>query len=218
MLRGLKNKIKNTGLFGKSYGTTWKGRTGNWYLELFNARPLLHKNFINYLKAKNDLKTVLEVGCGTGVYPIQFKELFSNLKYTGTDISETAIEQCTKHSQFEFICGDFIKMEFPEKYDLVFSLAVIDHVYDIDRFLAKIVQISKKYAYINAYRGYFPNLNKHKMNWRADEGCYYNDLAVNQIKETLIQSGLSEDEFIIRPQESGQKNLEIETVIEINKR
>ncbi len=84
--------------------------------------------------------------------------------YTGTDISKDAIEFCKKNSSFNFIQGDFIKMELPQKYDLIYSHAVVDHVYDIDAFIEKIVKNCLKYAYINSYRGYFPELLKHKMN------------------------------------------------------
>jgi len=146
-----------------TYGKTWQEKNEEWYAMLQNTRPLLHENFVNYLKEKN-VQTILEIGCGAGVYPIMFKDLFSKIKYTGIDISNSAIEYCKKNSNFNFICGDIIKMNYKEKHDLIFSQAVIDHVYNIDEFLSKIVLACKKYAYISAYRGYFPNLKKHKMN------------------------------------------------------
>ena len=221
MLSAIKNKIKNAGIFGKSrYGKTWKDRDNEWYSALFDGTPLVHENFIEFLKGKKDIKTVLEVGCGTGIYPIKFNNLFYNAKYTGVDISEKAIAYCKKNSQFEFICGDFLKVQLHQNFDLVFSHAVIDHVYDIDLFLSKLVKASNKYVYVSSYRGYFPDLNKHRMNWRDDDGCYYNDLSVSQIRKILLENGLSEEEFVTRPQKSGQKNkqLELETVIEINKK
>jgi SAM-dependent methyltransferase len=213
-------KIKIEKKFGKSqYGKSWT-KDNQWYNEIHNSNPLVHKDFVRYLKEKNDVKTVLEIGCGTGIYPIQMKELFAGIQYTGMDISQTAIDYCKKNSQQEFICGDFIKMDMAKKYDLVFSHAVVDHVYDIDIFISKIAKITKKYAYINSYRGYFPDLNKHKMTWDGHDGCYYNDLSIQQTRENLLKSGLAEDEFVIRSQESGQqgKNVNLQTVIEITKK
>ena len=139
--------------------------------------------------------------------------------YTGIDISSTAIEYCKNNSNFEFICGDIIKMESNRKFDLVFSHAVIDHVYDIDTFVKKIVNLSKKYAYINSYRGYFPDMEEHKMNWNNKDGCYYNDVSVKHIKKILLEIGLQENEFVIRAQKSGQteKNLDTQMVVEITK-
>lgn len=213
-------RIKVEKKFGKSpYGKSWT-KDNEWYNEIHNSNPLLHRDFVRYFQEKKDVKTVLEIGCGTGIYPIQMKEFFAGMKYTGIDISQTAIDYCKKNSQHEFICGDFIKMDFKQTYDLVYSHAVVDHVYDIDAFISKIVKITKKYAYINSYRGYFPDLKKHKMTWDGHDGCYYNDLSIQQTQENLLRSGLSEDEFIIRSQESGQegKNVNLQTVIEITKR
>lgn len=213
IFRKLKQKI-----IGKSqYGNIeWENADFKWYSNIHDANFLIHQDFTKYfLDKKNDIKTVIEVGCGAGVYAIRDKDLFSNLDYTGLDISKEAIEYCKKNSNFNFICNDLIKMEITQKYDFVYSHAVIDHVYDIDTFLSKLVLMCKKYAYINAYRGYFPNLNKHKMNWRDDDGCYYNDLSVNQIRETLLKNGLKEDEFIIRSQDDGDEE---ELVIEITKK
>ena len=200
------------------YGKTWQQKDNEWYSMLDNSRPKLHRNFIRFLKSKTDFSSVLEIGCGTGLYPIKNKELFSGIKYTGIDASKSAIEFCKKNSSYDFICGDFIKMDLAEKYDFVFSHAVIDHVYNIDLFLSKIVQVCKKYAYISAYRGYFPDLDKHKTEWSNEEKCYYNDLSIKQLKKILLKNNLTENDFIIRSQESGQKGLEVETVIEINKK
>lgn len=217
IITGLKQRI-----FGKSsYGNqAWSNADDKWYEEIHNANNLLHKNFIEYFnKIKPNIESVLEVGCGTGMYPIKNKEMFDGLKYTGTDFSKNAIEYCKNNSKFEFINGDFIKMEIKTQYDLVFSHAVIDHVYDIDIFLTNLIKSCKKFAYINSYEGYFPNLDKHKMKWRDEDNCYYNHISIKQIRKSLLENGLSEKEFIIRKQKSGQtsKNVETQLVIEIQR-
>ena len=101
-----------------------------------------------------------------------------------TPASQTSIEACIRiSSSFEFIAGDFLKLDFTQEYDLVISHAVVDHVYDMDAFVSKIVKLTKQFAYITAYRGYFPELKKHKMNWNHEDGSYYNDFSIIQIKE-----------------------------------
>ena len=40
------------------------------------------------------------------------------------------------------------------------------------------------------------------MMWRDDDGCHYNDLSLNQLKETLLKNNLKNYEFVIRPQEN----------------
>ena len=224
MFKTIRNKIKNTGVFGhSSYGKTWQKKEGNeqndWYDQMHESHKIQHQDFIQYLKTRKNLETVLEVGCGTGVYPIKLKELFANIKYTGIDISETAIKQCKKNSSFEFIAGDFIKLNISRKFDLVFSHAVVDHVYDVDEFVAKIVNLTKKYAYITAYRGFFPDLKKHKMNWNNEDGSFYNDFSIIQINKKLKEMGLNENEFNIRSLKVDDKNdgLDYQTIIEIEK-
>ena len=223
MFKTIKNKIQNTGLLGnKTYGKTWQERDGKeqieWYDSMHNSHEIQHQDFINYLKSKN-VKHVLEIGCGTGVYPIKLKELFSDLEYTGTDISETAIKQCKKNSSFKFIAGDFLKLDFTQEYDLVFSHAVVDHVYDMDAFVSKIIKLTKQFAYITAYRGYFSELKKHKMNWNHEDGSYYNDFSIIQIKKKFKEIGLKEDEFTIRSLKVDNQNdaLDFQTIIEIHK-
>lgn len=214
-------KIKFRKKFAKpNYGEAWPQKDNEWYIEIHDANYLLHKNFVEYLKSKNDVKNVLEIGCGTGIYPLKNKKLFENMNYTGIDISSTAIEHCKNNSNFKFICGDFIKMGLNKKFDLVYTHAVIDHVYDVNEFVSKIVDATKKYAYINSYRGYFPELNEHKMTWDGHNACYFNDVSIKEIKNALLQKGLDESEFIIRSQESGQKdqNVNNQLVIEITKK
>jgi len=214
-------KIKLRKKFSKpDYGESWPDKNNEWYIDIHDANYILHKNFVEYLKNKKYIKNALEIGCGTGIYPIKNKKLFENIQYCGIDISSTAIEYCKNNSNFEFICGDFIKIEFDRKFDLVFTHAVIDHVYDINQFVSKIVDATKKYAYINSYRGYFPELTNHKMIWDGRDACYFNDVSVNKIKNVLLQKGLEESEFLIRSQESGQKdkNVNNQLVIEITKK
>ena len=217
IIKGLKQKI-----FGKSsYGSKdWAKANDKWYEEIHDSNNILHENFIEYFnQIKSNIQSVLEVGCGTGIYPIRHKDIFQKLNYTGIDFSETNIEYCKNNSKFNFINGDFIKMDTKVQFDLVFSHAVVDHVYDIDTFLINLIKSCKKYAYINSYRGFFPDINKHEMKWRDEDNCYYNNISIKQVKKVLLDNGLSEKEFIIRKQKSGQKQKDLGTqlVIEITR-
>ena len=222
--KGIKKRIKD--LKKSPYGKNWQKVDPDFYSRIYNYRPLLHQDFLEYLKNKEDVKSVLEIGCGIGTYPIEFKKYFDKKDYVGIDIGKPAIEHCKQNSDFEFMCGDIIDMKLDKKFDLIFSHAVIDHVYNIDAFIHKIVNLSRKYVYISAYRGYFPDLHEHKMQWDNEKGCYYNDLSIEQLKKNLLKIGLVKDEINIRKQEDGTELNQIhsigldgfETVIEITKK
>ena len=223
MFEKIKNKIKNSGIIGKEkYGKIWQEKFGDeqvqWYEKMHNSCLKMHDDFKKFLAEKSP-SNVLEVGCGSGYYPRNLKELFTNMEYTGTDISETAIKFCKSKSPFNFICTDFLKNNLNKKFDLVFSHALIDHVYDVDLFIEKIVQSSKRFAYITAYRGYFPDLEKHVMRRNNLEGSYYNDISIKQVSKKLAEMGLQEREYSfnsIKVDNVGQDD-DWQTIIKVEK-
>jgi len=202
--------------FGISYGETWQGRDNKFYERLHRDGLIEHTKFLAYLKSKKDVKTILEIGCGSGVYPIKYKDIFEKFDYTGIDISKSAIKFCQENSDFNFICGDFQKMKLANKYDLIFSQGVIHHVYDIGAFLSNIVEKSKKYAYILSSLGYSDELEDHKMEWSENQAVYNSILSSKQVIKTLVASGLKENQFSISPSETDSEN-STGTLIDINK-
>ena len=101
----------------------------------------------------------------------------------------------------------------------MFSHALIDHVYDVDLFIEKIVQSSKRFAYITAYRGYFPDLEKHVMRRNNLEGSYYNDISIKKITKKLTEMGLQEREYSfnsIKVADEGRDD-DWQTIIKIEK-
>ena len=86
--------------------------------------------------------------------------------------------------------------------------------------IKNIIKLSNKNAYITSYRGYFPDLENHKMNWNDSEGSYYNDISVKQITHELIDLGLKRDEFMIDSIKVASEGSEddFQTIIQINKK
>jgi len=122
-------------------------------------------------------------------------------------------------SSFNFICTDFLKKSLNKKFDLVFSHALIDHVYDVDLFVEKIIESSNRSAYITAYRGYFPDLEKHVMRRNNLEGTYYNDVSIKQLSKKFADMGLQDQEYSfssIKVDNVGQDD-DWQTIIKIEK-
>jgi len=176
------------------------------YEIMFFSMSLVVLDFLNFIKKKSDIKSSLEVGCSTGLFPRILPDVSKNIGYCGLDVIENSLEIAKQKSDFEFICQNFTE-NFESKFDLIFSFAVIDHVTDPDRFISQVANLCNKYAYIYSYRGYFPNLSNHEMNWRNDHGINYNNLSTKQLEKTLLESGLTKDQFTIRPQKMRTKIL-----------
>lgn len=203
---------------GIRFGEIWQNQDAKkWFDESKLQMPLVTEDIINFIKKQTCSTSFLDIGCGPGIYPILYKELFLNRHYTGIDISKSFINFCKNNSDFEFICDDFLKRDFISKFDCIFSRSVIDHVNDVDLFLKKIVTNCTKSAYIYAYRGFYPELLEHKSVLDRNGGYFMNNLSPKKLSDSLIEAGLSENEFVVRPKNSGFDKWKVGCVIEIEK-
>lgn len=169
------------------YGGYWQKKDSDFYKMIYSDTPKIHEYFQEWYLKQNGINTILDVGCGDGVYG---RTIFKNQLYHGVDISEGAIKQAVSKNENKnhvYRVSDFISDTYYDGiyYDLVFSLSVIDHVYDIDKFIRKCVKIAKKYVWITAYYGYYPKLKSHKMEWHPETTCYQNKLSLIQLHNLL---------------------------------
>lgn len=196
-----------------NYGAWWNlnDLSVEWYeRNLFASRPALHADFMCWA-AQLELGSVLEVGCGCSSI---YSSFFAAQRYVGLDISAKEIEWCRMHDQHAahaYLCGDVIELPVEEQFDLVFSHAVVDHVYDIERFLEALVKRTKQHLYVSAYRGWFPELEEHRYTWDDTTTCFYNDLAPLRVKQTLARLGCTEVE--VTPLPTGKTPIQNETRI-----
>jgi SAM-dependent methyltransferase len=181
-----------------NYGTWWNTNQldERWYKEIFDSRKPVHLAFLRWIEEvehrEGALESVLEVGCGRGVvYP----DAFARKLYTGYDVSAKEIEWCRQHRALpghEYLSGDFIVDQTIGRHDLVLAHAVVDHVYDIDRFITRAVRSALRWVYLTAYRGWFPQLTEHRYLWDEKSTCYYNDLSPDRVLELLAQLGCTD--------------------------
>jgi SAM-dependent methyltransferase len=133
------------------YGQWWNtNELGlEWYQTIYGYRRKTHEYFIDWFRRNAEgeqLNSVLEVGCGRA-YP--FAKLFSDRAYTGIDISAKEIDWCRqKYPQHDFWCGDFLAGQFSGTSDLAISHAVIDHVYDINLVLKRMIGAARRCIFI----------------------------------------------------------------------
>ena len=209
----IKKKLKP-----KNYGNIWewKKHDYSWYKWMHNSRLPAHKDFINFYNInKKKINNILEIGCGVSVF---YQRLFRKIEYSGLDISKQNINFCKKNYKnfkHNYYYGDIVQFKNNSKYDLVFSQGTIDNCYDMNRYIINMINLSKKYVYITAYRGWFPKLNKHQYFWNDNHKCCYNNLAIREISMLLKKN--KKIKFFIDPLNTNKKNITKETKIIIIK-
>jgi 2-polyprenyl-3-methyl-5-hydroxy-6-metoxy-1,4-benzoquinol methylase len=159
---------------------------------------------IKKLGLPSDAK-VLDAGCGGGslVHTIHNELGFKNIY--GFDASKSGIEVAKKnfpeiaenffiHNVYEVKLPDYI----PQRFDLVISMEVIEHLYSPKDYLANINQWLKNDGYLiltTPYHGYVKNLaisllNKwdkhHTVNW---EGGHIKFFSKNTLQRLLHKTG-----------------------------
>jgi len=99
--------------------------------------------------AKNEIKNVLDVGCGPGAYCKFFKE--QGLEVLGVDYSENTISVAkNKYSEINFKVEDGYNLSFDNKtFDLVISIGALQCLYDHEKFVNELIRVSKKFVIIS---------------------------------------------------------------------
>jgi len=87
--------------------------------------------------------SVLDVGCGKGNFLRYLRKRDPRLLLAGIDMSPN--EYC---DGIEFLCGDFLSWKFNQKFDVVVSLQVIEHVSDPRMFVRRVLDLCSDSALV----------------------------------------------------------------------
>lgn len=110
--------------------------------EYFDQR---HKNWFEHpnlslfdtlgrIIAKHNQKaSVLDLGCGRGDFLRHLRRKYPELSLVGLDISSQDLQD-----GIQFVQGDVLSLEFPRQFDVVVSLAVIEHMIDVQAFMKRL--------------------------------------------------------------------------------
>ncbi len=100
------------------------------------------KVFLDSLNLSGN-QSVLEIGVGTGRIAVQVAP--HCMRLTGIDISPKTIkrakENLKNHSNISYICDDFLKHDFQETFDVVYSSLTMMHFQNKEQVISKVAEL-----------------------------------------------------------------------------
>ena len=130
--------------------------------------PHLFTSEINKIIKNLKIDSVLEIGCGVG----DNLKNFEGKRVVGIDLSDFAIAKAKKkYPKFEFLVGNILEMKIEEKFDLVFTCGVIEHIQPrcLEQIFKEMFSISNKYILnIEAY-----DKTEHEIDWHRGKNEFW---------------------------------------------
>jgi SAM-dependent methyltransferase len=123
------------------YWNDWVARSKAWEGNPANRRRATIVTREVMARRKPGMR-ILDVGCGSGWFTL---ELARHGAVTGVDLASGVLARLqTDHPEVEWIGGDFLSLELPERaFDVVTSLETIAHVSDQPAFADRISRVVK---------------------------------------------------------------------------
>ncbi len=84
---------------------------------------------------------IMDAGCDTGKDAIYLSAKYPDTQITALDISPKAIDEAnnrlakTKRKNVSFSVADLLNIDYSEKFDIIYSIDVLEHIGDIDKCL-----------------------------------------------------------------------------------
>src|SRR5260221_1082153 len=122
-----------------------KGTKNNWFQKTWHSNKL--RTVLSLIP--NQPKTILDVGCASGWFLSQVQKKFPKAQCYGIDIYEQAIAYGKRlYPTIHFARANAQKLPYSsEKFDIVISTEVLEHVDDPKHVLLEIKRVLKKGGY-----------------------------------------------------------------------
>jgi SAM-dependent methyltransferase len=100
-----------------------------------------------------DVETIVDVGCGSGDNLARLRALGRH-RLTGTDISEEALAIARRRAPgVRLVRLDIEREALPERFDLVTSVQVVEHLHDDVAALRNMAAMCRKYVFTSTIAG-----------------------------------------------------------------
>lgn len=104
----------------------WRGEFGNEYTDRNQVDWMKRAMFWDRIITTTGARSVFEMGCNAGWNLSAIREFHPQVRVTGSDINERALEQAHAAGLTTYNCLDFRAV--PGKFDLVFTAGVLIHI------------------------------------------------------------------------------------------
>ncbi len=148
-------------------------------------RAFYLRNFLNDLRPNFNPRKIFDAGCGIGIYIPYLKSKYPGARYYGTDIEKKKVNFVKKFFNSKdnyFWEGNLEKIPSKDKYDLILSVDVLEHVNDYKKVISNLSKVCNKNGYIFVHTHLIPKnwLFKSTEEWEhkehVREGFYINEL------------------------------------------
>ncbi len=110
----------------------------------------------NYIEDPNNIKSLLDIGCGQGLNTVLFAKDFPKADIVGIDLSDVGIEYAHNrwggvYDSVRFECGNVMDKDYSkEKYDIVTAFELLEHIEDWKPIAKTMCKVAQKYIIVSA--------------------------------------------------------------------
>jgi len=169
--------------------------------KLFRKSMLLRFNETIHETSKSSIQTILDVGCGSGVYCVEF--LRQGKTVAGLDMAEGMLKIAEEKTaafknsgKISFILSGYMEYEFAQKFDAAVLMGFFDYIKEPVALIKKLQADTTKELYMSFPRkgGFLTWQRKVRYNMRHCPLYFYTKRSLTKI---LDESGLK-DRYEIR--------------------
>jgi 2-polyprenyl-3-methyl-5-hydroxy-6-metoxy-1,4-benzoquinol methylase len=156
----------------KDYNSLWSSHWGQ-VQEFGPTHAHVRRLLLSLLRGK-EFSTVLDVGCGNGVNMRFFLDRLPGIgRMNGCDVSEVALQSARKRCpEATLHCLDIQKQAIDERFDLVYSSDVLEHLEDDGAAIGNMFMMASRFLLVSTLQGRMRNFEKkigHVRNYRPGE-------------------------------------------------
>ena len=150
------------------------------------------------------VKTVLDLGCGTGFFYSQLVQKYSEASVIGLDLAEGMLKHCANHHQGKWLCADAETIPLADNsIDIIYSSLAIQWCENTEALFAEVFRVLKPEGrFIFSTLG--PNsLHELREAWSAvDDYVHVNRFIENTaLKTAMDQAGFCGDSNLVLSEE-----------------